>query len=656
MAASTGTLVAAGLESAGYYAQSLVLSDLALLLTAVAVLLFVLLSARTLFSCVIQGNYIQALKLLVYPILVIFCLQTTTVSGGAEWQLGGMSYDRAALKDYVDQTTPATVSLPFELYNRFVSNLSQLGVGLILKNPVSSTVLFTTRQQSMQLVLNSEVISAGLRSLVHEGLQGKCGEWMSASRKLARGNRDPVYQGSPDYLNAVHTYEVKYGEASTVLQPTGAAYTYVLDMLNAVSASGPSRTDAEELVRSVCEGNNGVLPGEASGGKDVVDGPVSCAQIWCWSGLGLVIEARAALDQITTQVLEGNSAYKALAPESKAYFLQQILEDIVQKMSPDEEGTGFDKDPSSVLPVIIAGFLLKKELSRGPMSSVYSEFAESSGVGRSAERYSLTESDRSLLRESQSDYSLTTTAANEALSIAYSLPYLQGVLLFVLALLFPFFVIVSCFMRQGAGLVFWAGAWCWAKSWDIGWAIVMLVDNVLWELMPHRAIYVPVNKGIHSPITILESAFDTDPTYSLATYYLLLAMLMLSIPTITGQVLLRGASSISQILFGGIQQYGTSPAAALEQKKDEQRFEEYKLIAETPSTLSDPTVTPRELSGRRRAGLPPPVSQQRPASPRETGATDQNPVGNNRESPQGEVPPWSGNRQLPNTGQGGDGA
>ena len=203
MSASTGTLVAAGLESAGYIGQSMVLSSLFPILMSAAVLIFALLSSKSLVTMIVEGSYIDALKLLAYPMIVVFCLQTTTLSGGAEWQFGNMKGDQKLVKEFVDNNVKAYVSLPFELFNRFVSGISQLGIGLILENPISGTVLFSVRQQMLDSILNVDLVSSGLRSLVHEGLQGKCGSWMDAARKIGRGNRDPMYQGTPDYTRCM---------------------------------------------------------------------------------------------------------------------------------------------------------------------------------------------------------------------------------------------------------------------------------------------------------------------------------------------------------------------------------------------------------------------------------------------------------------------
>jgi len=264
-----------------------------------------------------------------------------------------------------------------------------------------------------------------------------------------------------------------------------------------------------------------------------------------------------------------------------------IVEDITKKVSPEKDtDIGFDNDPS-ILPVVIAGFLLRKELSRDPRGTLYSEFAESSGVGVSAfqPQLTLTDSDRELLRENQAQYSTTVDAANKLLALAYSLPYLQGVILFALATLFPFFVITTAVMRQGSGLLFWAGAWVWVKSWDIGWAVIMLIDQLLWEFMPHQAIYIPVRQGMNSPITVLESAYDTDPTYTLTTYYLLIGVLLIAVPTIMGQLCLRSARSLGVILLSGVQN-NSNKAAKLQTDKDNARLEHWKSIS-PESTLTD---------------------------------------------------------------------
>ena len=235
----------------------------------------------------------------------------------------------------------------------------------------------------------------------------------------------------------------------------------------------------------------------------------------------------------------------------------------------------------------------------------------------------LSNTDRAALREQQSEYTLATLAAQQTMALGFSLPYLQGFILFVLATLFPFFVIASCLMRQGSGIIFWAGAWVWVKSWDVGWAMIMMVDQLLWELMPHTAIYIPVARGVHSPITVLESAFDTDPTYTLATYYTLIGMLLLAIPTITGQVFLRGAQGISQILLGNVQQQANA-RARIENNKDRYRLEEHKkLQGLVESEDPDAKLKQSLLSGPKPATTP----SSSAAAPLARGASEVRPDG-----------------------------
>ncbi len=573
MAASTGTLVAAGLESAGYKAQSIILDQLWLLLLAVSVAVFVWVACRAIWIHMLTGQVRPAIWALVGPTLLLFMLDTRTMSGGVEWQFGTYKGDQRRVQEFVQGNIASNVSLPFDLYNRFVSGISGSMIGLALDNPVSSTILFTVRQQIYDLIMNVDVVTPGLRSLIHEGLQGKCGEWMSAARKLARGSRDPVYMGTPDYLNSLQTYATLRGNASVSLQPDGPAYKYVLELLNSITAAGQPRSEAEGLVRTMCEGQGGVLPGTGATGVDVLNAPASCGQIWCWSAIGLVLEARSALDESLNETVGQNPAYQGMTPAARAAILQQILEDIAKKVSPDPDpvtGTRFDNDPS-VIPIVIAGRLLSQELSRDPRGSLYDEFAEHSRVKVQAyqPQLQLSESELANMREQSSEYEGTVGLYAKTLSLAYSLPYLQGSILFALALLFPFFAIASLLPRRQSTIVFWAAAWMWVKMWDVGWAVVMLIDQVLWELMPHRAYYQPVALGMHSPLTILESAFDTDPTYSLATYYALLAFLLMAIPTVTGQLMLKGAGSVAQYLLAGLSQNVMDPYAGGQASRDE---------------------------------------------------------------------------------------
>jgi hypothetical protein len=145
-----------------------------------------------------------------------------------------------------------------------------------------------------------------------------------------------------------------------------------------------------------------------------------------------------------------------------------------------------------------------------------------------------------------------TAQKYEAFTFAMLLPYLQGTLLYVLALTFPFFALMILVPGKAGSFFMWMAGWLWLKSWDLGWAFVMVIDDVLWNLMPHSSVYDPHRDPNHGPASIFESAFNGDMSYSLTGYYSILGVLMTAVPLITGRIILGGKFAIGGALIKGL--------------------------------------------------------------------------------------------------------
>lgn len=100
---------------------------------------------------------------------------------------------------------------------------------------------------------------------------------------------------------------------------------------------------------------------------------------------------------------------------------------------------------------------------------------------------------KSATTESQeySDIALKTTGAKakygELYEWARMVPYIQGVLLYYLALAYPF----ACMMMVVPGwhkmLFTWMSFWAWAKLWDLGFAVVMMAERSIWAMIGNSA-------------------------------------------------------------------------------------------------------------------------------------------------------------------------
>ncbi|MCB0360260.1 MAG: hypothetical protein KDD44_11510, partial [Bdellovibrionales bacterium] len=152
----------------------------------------------------------------------------------------------------------------------------------------------------------------------------------------------------------------------------------------------------------------------------------------------------------------------------------------------------------------------------------------------------------------------------EAFYLAMTMPYIQGVILFGLSVSFPFFAMLI--LIPGRGMLFfqWMALWLWAKSWDLGYALVMIADDILWDFMPHHSRYNLITDPNHGPVSIMESAFRGDGAYTTGFYYTLVGLMIIGVPIVTGQAVLGGKKVLLGLLMDGVQGMATKLGGSAE--------------------------------------------------------------------------------------------
>lgn len=180
----------------------------------------------------------------------------------------------------------------------------------------------------------------------------------------------------------------------------------------------------------------------------------------------------------------------------------------------------------------------------------------------------------------------------EAFTLAMTLPYIQGVGLYLLATLFPFFSLLVIIPGQASSFFMWCALWIWLKSWDIGWALVMVADELMWSVMPHSSFF-RADGTANEPISVFEGAFDGDYGYNLATYYMLLAAMITAVPIISANAVLGTKKQIAGFFVEGLKSMGSAMSAHVsdqmipEQLQYFDRRREYALTQSAASLMID---------------------------------------------------------------------
>ena len=136
---------------------------------------------------------------------------------------------------------------------------------------------------------------------------------------------------------------------------------------------------------------------------------------------------------------------------------------------------------------------------------------------------------------------------------ANTIPYLQGLLLYILSVAFPFFAVFLVVPDRAMSFVAWCGMWVWVKTWDIGFAAVHVVRDLLWTMLNGQMNKHDVAIDWNDPSTIFSVIYDNDPFYSLNTYWIVVSLLTCSVPFLTAHFCL-GATGLFSMFSGAIDQ------------------------------------------------------------------------------------------------------
>ena len=574
MGPSTGTLVAAVMETVGYVSQAQLLSNggLGQMIERLGALFYLCSIVSAILAVALAGKYEVALWLLVGPPMFHFLIMPiqgdgSTVTLGAEWQFGAFR-DSLGFRDRVFRGVQAEVpqgqsanqvSWFFHAFNVVVSDTIQQLVKFITNNQIRQQMLFQTRQQVMNDLFAARVEDEDLHAFAVL-LNANCTQEMNAARVIALGVRDPNFRNSVEYQRAVNDYCNLYvGEEHLVQVPVGSgAWNYIDDLF---------------------QQNKDYL------GIAELASKQSCKQLWGWLLIGLYQRAGVALNESLDQRVFSQ------APQN---IYQRVIQDINIKLTAEErvgqqsdvqdicndDGQSEGPNGGSVLfpagsgtpsgkpltQLIFTSWMIRKVLASDNRGQMLAQFATHAGIELQPYNYTAEQSMEAAL-EIQNRFRverMAETTRFEAYTIAMTLPYIQGAGLYILATVFPFFAMLVLIPGQAGSFFIWCTMWIWFKSWDVGWALVMVADELLWSLMPHSAHFrlgdLNAANGYETPVTIFEAAFGGDSAYNLATYYMLVSAMLSAVPIISANAVLGSKKAIAGILLDGVKTMGTALA------------------------------------------------------------------------------------------------
>jgi hypothetical protein len=538
---SSGTLVGAAFETMGYTAQAQVLDDMSEHIEELAGLIYLGVLFSAILTAGLMGYYPPALWLLVGPPMFIYTsgvsingADNRTDARAPEWRFG--AFEDNGLKDELTRGNVgnANVSFVFHKYNEIISEIYQKLISEITSEDISNQMLFMTRQRMIEELFGMQIQTPSTRALVGYMLF-MCPTELSYAQKTAALKRTPSLQDQPGYAGVEDKYCDLFPKKNKRL-PNNQLGKYVKESLEVEYEDG-------ELV--------------------------SCLDLWNWSRMGLHKDIAGSGEQAINQVFGPEVVRLAQGAD----IINRVLRDILAKLNVSSDGETtqtadqcpFEDPPTQgvmgsdefrTLVNIFSGLLIRKTQTSGRNETALQQIyaGNFSGIRPSDDSLGRRITSGSQREEQmRRDRAQELSVANqfEAFHMVMLLPYLQAILLYMLSVMYPFFALLIIVPGQASNFFTWMALWAWVKSWDVGWAIVMVTDNLLWEIMPHGT-FVNGQTDNFSPTTLMEMHFDGDYAYSSTFYWVILAALIGAVPVVTAQAILGSKRAIAGAVTRGI--------------------------------------------------------------------------------------------------------
>ncbi len=513
--AKIATPLTAAMETAGAVVQSKMLDFISGQEgLQIAGLLYLIAIAGGLIIFASGGNYKWGRYLLVGPTLFMFFTTVRTESDGTEWSWGSKDFSRETVEYALrgihknEDAASANISTVFHVWNAMMSETIHRLIHLFRFDATDNNFNFISKIENyMSLWNSSHVTDPDLKALIQLVLVPECKEYFYAQHEankivtlpglremaesfLAKKKEGVVIKILPETHHGRFTRDLwNWAEKNGF---TGKAYSCDSlwnEMVNLL------KKDMEEVIKQAIEGT-AVSEQDESISRELFNRKIG-EYVGRYRGK-VEVEGVGGGDRATLYAVNWVIARSlALEMNSMDRFARSHLRDNASAMEMEQSG--------QEVPGLSGGY--------APRSSA------------SLQQFYQT--------EEHGFRSLYVTTA-------LSMPYLQGIGLLILSATFPFFAVLLIVPGRAAGIFTWFGLWAWIKLWDLGYAIVTMIDNMLYSMFPRGPNIT--DQELSQPGLAMVRAFEVDPNYSHANYYMIISTCLLAVPVVTG-VFVKGAGN-----------------------------------------------------------------------------------------------------------------
>lgn len=514
MIGAAGQYIAAVLETAGLYAQSYVLTNFAAFFSSVGGLVLTGAFFAAVVSYAIYGNYTQIRYFLIGPGLFFWMLTNTTTVQSTANQFGDrlLPDNTARMQEVLDGAADgdfsngAQVSYAFVIFDDLISYVIQKTVRVFVDTAQHEDVISIARARAMSHIVMSRAKDSEFLKFFTLNVVGSCGERFQLAKDLGRLKRDST--GSQVDQNEIARKQASYDALAT--RPVHLN-KQVLDYVN-------ERTGQSLVSPQTCQGvwdNTVTLLKQLAAEEFDNIGP-SESENEMFPGM----DWEKVKSEVKLALAEGDSGEDRAITVLAAYYLYNTLR--------FSNYQNFDKT---------GGSIASQVAGRGDW--VGSDYTAIFGEMMNAE-----------------------TAAEQMTIVYFAavLPYMQGIMLYFLTMAFPFFALFLLVPGKMRAFFVWAHLWVWVKSWDVGFAILHIVREVLWHFLPNAGKSRFANQpgqelfnkiDWNDPASVFNVVYTYDPSNSMATYFMIVSFLTLSVPMFTAYFF-NGAQELYGALSVGI--------------------------------------------------------------------------------------------------------
>jgi hypothetical protein len=612
---SAGTMVAAALETVGHYYQAHILDSLAEPFRgSLGGFIYLVGIAVAVFSVAVRGSYKFGPWLLIGPPLFFSAVFPRMTIGPVQWKFANQDRDQGRVNEEVERMMPkkagdANVSKLFARYDEIISATVQKTVEIFNNHKTETDKTFILKAQLLSRVAGNHVEDPQFGALIGHALLNQCGAIVAAAKIY----QSPFYpaQEKETAKNFLDSFDVR----NLVLVDTAIDYVVRKNGQIASGSTGGDGTPDKAIISDLQSSFGGTL----STDRTVLQSTqFSCKQIWQYVTLGLLDLGRRNILRIQADLANNKvDVTKALTQLAKSLSLVPD--------GGDDAPTVGQAELVERLAQASAKYLLRNAADRGNLSGRIEEVAEMSRefpVVESPLEPTLFEAEyaRGRSGEYAEKTRLLTTASN--------LPYYQGLLLYFLSIAFPFFAMLLLVPGKHMGFLMWFVLWLWVKSWDIGMAVVMQLDDILFSIMTisnQTVKDIPLAKQqLNVNFDLAMSALRlSDPTFQLTTYYNIVAASLAAIPIVSSQLILGGLSGGAGLVSQGMKmmsedmaqgsQKGHSQAAVSNMRHDMQEIAlaRSQLFYRMRSGYTAPTIDAKTGKMTQRPTALPPMDPEK---------------------------------------------